>query len=199
MSLDGGGGQHSAPLAVRAGAASAVPDDMSQGDPAAKITMIEYASVGCPICGRWQAEVYPAFKAKYIDTGKVHYVFREMLVGGGAEISVASGGFLLARCAGKDKYFTVTDAVFAAQPGVFDNPRGVLLNIAKSVGLNEDQFTACLSSDTGLRALNARVEANAKHGVEATPTFVVNGKMLEPGFTPLAGLDTAIAQAAGAK
>src|SRR5689334_20515922 len=87
--------------------AGALPDDMQMGNPAAKVTVVEYASVGCPICGRWDKEVWPQFKAKYVDTGKVNYVFREMLVGGGAELAIGGNGFLLARCAGKDKYFTV--------------------------------------------------------------------------------------------
>src|SRR5690242_6120560 len=74
--------------------------DMSLGNAQAKVTVVEYASVGCPVCAKWQAEVYPAFKAKYIDTGKVHYIFREMLVGEGPEIAVAANGFQVARCAG---------------------------------------------------------------------------------------------------
>jgi protein-disulfide isomerase len=180
------------------GAASARPDDMSLGNPAAKVTVIEYASVGCPVCARWQAEVYPDFKSRYIDTGKVHYVFREMLVGGSAEVAVASAGFLVARCAGKDRYFAVNDAVFAAQPGVFDNPRPIILDIAKSAGMTEEKVNACLTDEAGLKALNARVEANVKRGINATPSFVVNGKPLQPGYTPLAALDVAVAEAEAA-
>ena len=177
--------------------AGALPDDMSLGNLAAKVTVVEYASVGCPVCAKWDQEVFPAFKAKYIDTGKIHYVFREMLVGGDSEVAVASAGFLLARCAGKDKYFAVNDAVFASQPAVFDTPRETLLNVAKSVGMTEAQFTKCVSDEPSLLALNKRVENNAKSGeVNSTPTFVVNGKKLEAGFQPLSVLDAAIADAA---
>ena len=176
--------------------AGATPDDMSLGDPKAKVTLIEYASVGCPVCARWQKEVYPGFKAKYIDTGKVHYVFREMLVGGGAEVAVASGGFLMARCAGKDKYFAINDAVFASQPGVFEAPRETLLNIAKSSGMTEAAFNKCVGDEQALLALNKRVEKNAKDGqADSTPTFVVNGKKLEAGFQPIEVIDAAIAEA----
>ena len=98
-------------------------DDMDLGNPQSKVTVVEYASVGCPVCAKFQQEVYPAFKAKYIDTGKIHYVFREMLVGGGAEVAVAEAGFLVARCAGKDKYFAVNDAIFKNQTQAFENPR----------------------------------------------------------------------------
>jgi protein-disulfide isomerase len=177
--------------------ASSLPDDMSLGNPAAKVTVVEYASVGCPVCARWQKDVYPAFKTKYIDTGKVHYVFREMLVGGGSEVAVASAGFMLARCAGKDKYFAINDAIFASQPGVFDDPRNTLMNVAKSAGLTEAQFNKCIGDEKALAALNKRVENNAKEGhVEATPTFVVNGTKLEAGYHPLGDLDAAIAAAA---
>ena len=120
---------------------------MDLGNPQAKVTVVEYASVGCPVCAKWQKEVYPAFKAKYVDTGKVHYVFREMLVGGGPEIAVAASGFLLARCAGKDKYFAVNDAIFKNQEQAFQAPRETLVDIAKSVGMTEDSFNKCINDE----------------------------------------------------
>ena len=51
--------------------------------PTARVTVIEYASVGCPHCADWNNDVFPAIKAKYIDTGKVRFVVREMLTGDG--------------------------------------------------------------------------------------------------------------------
>lgn len=175
---------------------AATTEDMSLGDPNAKVTVLEYASVGCPICGRWDQEVFPAFKAKYIDTGKIHYVFKEMLVGGGAEVTVAASGFLLARCAGKDKYFTVTEAIFKNQEQAFQTPRESLLNIAKSIGMSEPQFNACVGDEKAVQALNDRVDKHAKvDGIDSTPTFVINGKKLEPGYHSLEELDAAIAAA----
>jgi protein-disulfide isomerase len=179
---------------------AATPDDMSLGNPTAKVTVVEYASVACPVCGRWYREVYPAFKAKYIDTGKIHYVFREMLVGGDQEVSAAAAGFLLARCAGKDKYFAVTDAIFQAQPALFDNAHDTLQHIAQSIGMNPDQFSACITNDAALLALNNRVEGYAKNDhIGGTPTFVINGKQMETGYHPLSELDAAIAAAQAGK
>jgi protein-disulfide isomerase len=179
------------------GAASGpVPDDMGLGNPAAKVTVVEYASVACPVCGRWYKEVWPAFKAKYIDTGKIHYVFREMLVGDQNEEAIAASGFLLARCAGKDKYFSVVDAVFKSQPGLFQDPNATLVGIAKTYGLSEAQFDACVRDVNALNALTVRTQNNATSGkVDATPTFVVNGKAMDPGYQPLAAIDAAIAAA----
>ena len=176
----------------------ALPDDMDLGNAQSKITVVEYASVGCPVCAKWYGEVYPAFKTKYVDSGKVHYVFREMLVGGGPEIAVAASGFLLARCAGKDKYFAVNDAIFKSQAQAFAAPRETLVDIAKSVGMTEDGFNKCINDETAIKALNDRVDRhNRVDHVNSTPTFVINGKAMEPGYHTMEEMDAAIKAAGG--
>jgi len=180
--------------------AAPVGDDVSLGNPKAPVKVVEYASVACPVCGRWYREVFAAFKAKYIDTGKVYYTFREMLVGDATEQSMAAAGFLLARCAGRDKYFPITDAIFQDQNNIYNDPRGGLLKIAQSNGLDEAKFTACVNDAAALQALNNRVlHYVTVDGVNATPTFVVNGAVMEPGYHSLAELDAAIAAAKGGK
>jgi protein-disulfide isomerase len=182
----------------KTGSGGKLPDDMDLGNPQAKVTVVEYASVGCPVCGKWYREVWPAFKAKYVDTNKVHYVFKEMLVGGGPEIQVAASGFLMARCAGKDKYFAVTDAIFKNQEQAFNAPRETLEDIAKSVGMTEDGFNKCITDEGAIKALNDRVERhNRDDHVNSTPTFVINGKALEPGYHSLDEIDAAIKSAGG--
>uniref|UniRef100_B0T001 DSBA oxidoreductase n=1 Tax=Caulobacter sp. (strain K31) TaxID=366602 RepID=B0T001_CAUSK len=180
---------------------AATADDMSLGNANAKVTVIEYASASCVHCGRWNNEVFPAFKAKYIDTGKVHYVYREFLT---PPVQVAAASFLLARCAGKDKYFSVIDSVYHSQEEMFSTGdyRGVLLRIAQSAGLNEEQFNACVNDEKAIKALNDRVakyEADAK--ITGTPTFVINGKKAggdDGGEQSIAQLDAAIAAAEAA-
>ena len=176
---------------------AAGPEDMTMGNPQAKVLVAEYASVACPHCAAFNNDIFPAFKAKYIDTGKVHYVFHEMLVGGQAEQALAAAGFLLARCAGKDKYFAVNDEIFHAQSAIFTSGdlRGGLLRIAQSLGMTEPQFNACVGDQAALKALDARVEKAAKDGINSTPTFVINGNMLTPGYHPLGDLDAAISAA----
>jgi len=172
------------------------PGDMTMGNPNAKVLVAEYASVACPHCAAFNNDVFPAFKAKYIDTGKVHYVLHEMLVGGQAEQALAAAGFLLARCAGKDKYFAVTDEIFHAQQQIFTSGdlRGGLWRIAQSLGMTEPQFNACIGDQNALKALNGRIDKALKDGVNSTPTFIINGKKIE-GEQTLAELDKAIAAA----
>jgi protein-disulfide isomerase len=174
--------------------------DMGMGSPTAKVTVIEYSSVGCPHCARWNNDVFPAFKAKYVDTGKVRYVMREFLTG---DPQVAAAGFLLARCAGKDKYFQVVDSIFHQQADMYqpgNSPRAVLLKIAQGAGLTEAQFDACVDNDAALTALQKRVEGYATNQhIEATPTFVINGKVYDKGEMPEADMDKAIAAAEAGK
>ena len=175
---------------------AAGPEDMSMGNPQAKVLVAEYASVACPHCAAFNNDIFPAFKAKYIDTGKVHYVLHEMLVGQQAEVALAEAGFLLARCAGKDKYFAVTDEIFHAQSAIFASGdlRGGLLRIAQSAGMSEAQFNTCIGDQAALKALEARVEKASKDGVDSTPTFIINGNKMV-GEQTLAQLDKAIADA----
>ena len=177
---------------------TASADDMSLGNPAAKVTVVEYASASCSHCARWNNDVYPAFKAKYIDTGKVNYVYREFLT---PPVQVAAASFLLARCAGKDKYFQVVDSVYRSQEEMFTTGdfRGVLLRIGQSAGMDEAQFNACVTNEDSLKALNARVEKYQKEAnITGTPTFMVNGKKVggeDGGEVSMAQLDIAIAEA----
>ena len=186
----------------KGGGGDTVSGDMSLGDPKAKVTVDEFASLGCPICAKWNSDVFPTFKAKYVDAGKVRYVFHEFLTG---DLPVAGAGFLLAHCAGKDKYFQVLDAVFRQEADLLESDQGAakrdrLVKVAESVGMTEPQFETCVSDDNALKALNDRSDAAArKYNVSQTPTFIINGKTYV-GYQEPAMMDKAIADAqAGAK
>jgi len=181
--------------------AAAAGDDVSMGNPGSKITVVEYASVACPICAHVNETVFPEFKKKYIDTGKVNYVYRPMMTGNPA---VAVAGHLLAACAGKDKYFNVIDAIMRSQQEMggeetgYANARPVLQRIATSVGLSEDQFNKCITDPDGIKHLNDLNDQYLKDGIEATPTFVVNGKRMNGTPVDLSDFDKVIAGAPAA-
>jgi protein-disulfide isomerase len=175
-----------------AAAGKAFGGDMSLGNPKAKVTVVEYASVMCPHCARFNADTYPAFKAKYVDTGRINYVFKEVLT---QPAPVAAAGFLLARCAGKDKYFDVVDAVFRSQQEIYTSgaPRDVLLRIGRSAGMSDEKALACISDEKALLAVNERSQqAVTVDKIPGTPSFSVNGKHIGSGALPLAQLEAAI-------
>jgi len=173
------------------------PSDMSMGNPEAKVTVIEYGSASCPHCARFNNEVLPAFKAKYVDTGKVRYVFREFLTD---PVDLAAAGFLLARCGGPDRYFAILDGVFHAQAEIYQtqDAAGPLMRVARDNGLSEAQANACLQDQSAIEALNARVRGyeDTDH-INSTPTFDVNGKRLE-GEQTLAQISAAVDHALAA-
>jgi len=177
------------------GGSAAADDAMSLGDPKAKVQMDEYASTTCSHCGRFNNDVFPAFKAKYVDTGKVHYTLHEFLT---PPEAVAVAGFLTARCAGKDKYFAVIDALFRSQEEMYrtGDARGTLLKVAQSAGMSEEQFNKCVSDEAANKAIAERVErAQKDKGITSTPTFFLNGKKVKEGEMTLQELEAAVAEA----
>lgn len=166
---------------------------MTMGKADAPITIEEYASTTCSHCGRFALEVMPQVKAKYIDTGKVKWVYHEFLT---PPEAVAAAGVLVARCAGKDKYFSVIDALFHSQEEMYrtGDARGTLLKVAQSAGMTEEQFNKCVQDETAATALNKRIEkAQKDRNITSTPTFFINGKKLKEGELSLQELDAAIA------
>jgi protein-disulfide isomerase len=200
-------------LGAAAGARAAGEDlsqDMSQGSAKAPVTVIEYASPTCPHCAHFEADVFPTFKAKYIDTGKVRYVLREAPI----HPDLDAAAFLLARCAGPAGYFQVIDGVMKGQDEYFsaflmqsanadqeiaDAYRAVLHRVGKSVGLDDQHLSACLTDEASIKAMQARTDREmAQYHVDSTPTFVINGvKLTPPGAPDLATLEAAIAPALG--
>jgi protein-disulfide isomerase len=155
--------------------ADALPD-MAMGDDKASVTVIEYASMTCPHCAHFQEATFPEFKKRYIDTGKVRYIFREFPLD-----SLAAAAFMLARCAGKDdkdKYFALVDTLFRQQrQWAVEKPIPPLLTIAKQAGFTEQTFNACLANQQMLDGIESiRQRAIKQFKVQSTPTFFINGK-----------------------
>jgi protein-disulfide isomerase len=173
----------------------AAPGDMNLGNSKARVHVVEYMSLTCGHCAQFNTEVFPAFKAKYIDTGQVFYTARELLT---APQQLAVAGVLMARCNGGTRYFPIIDQVLRSQSRwQGGNIKAIFLDIAKANGLSEAQFEACLLDEAALRALEARVQyATDTDKVNSTPTFFVNGVRLAGDRVPdMADLDAAIARA----
>jgi len=176
-------------------AVKAAPGDMSLGKPTAPVHVVEYLSLSCPHCAHFHEEVFPAFKAKYIDTGNVYFTIRELLT---APAQVAAAGFLLARCNGGTRYFPIVDQVFKSQSRWQQGSiKPIFIEIAKANGMTEAQFEACLTDEKASAALESRLEyATGTDKVTGTPTFFVNGVVMPNDHVPtLAELDAAIAKA----
>jgi len=148
--------------------------EVSMGSDKAPVTIIEYASMTCPHCAHFATETFPTLKEKYIDTGKVRFIFREFPFD-----PVAAGAFMLARCAGNDKFLAVVDLLFHTQrTWAVEKPLGPLLQTVKQAGFTEDSFKACLKNQKVLDGVEwVRNRAAEKFKVDSTPTFFINGQI----------------------
>jgi protein-disulfide isomerase len=153
--------------------------NMALGPADAKVTITEFASMTCPHCAAFNAEVFPKIKAEYIDTGKIRYIFREFPL----DIKAAAGS-MLSRCIANGdaaKYFAVTDLLFRSQNDwVMKNTTEALNRIGKQAGLSQPQVETCLKD----QALLDKIAADQKYAsevlkVDSTPTFFINGEKIK--------------------
>ena len=159
--------------------------DMVLGKTDAPITIVEYASLTCPHCAAFHADVLPALKTEYIDTGKVKLIFRDFPLD-----QLAFAGAVLARCGGPEKYYTYLNVLFAQQRqwAGSPDPKAALTQIGRLGGVSAEQFDKCLADKPlGDYILNSRLEGNQKFNVNSTPTLIINGKA-EAGVPSLADM-----------
>ncbi len=154
--------------------------DLAQGKADAPVTIIEYASMTCPHCANFHKTTYPALKTKYIDTGKVRFIFREFPLD---EVAVAAS--MLARCAGGEKSMALIDVLFASQDRwAVRDPLPALMQIARQAGFTQATFEECLRDQKLYDNIVAMRERGAKeYKVESTPTLFINGKMQKGGVS----------------
>jgi protein-disulfide isomerase len=154
----------------------------------ASVSVVEYASMSCPHCAHFDETTFDAFKLKYLDSGKVRYVFREFPLNAPA-LAVA----MLARCAPADQFFDIVHTYFRTQDKWLagSNVKAGILDVGKQFGFTEQSFDACVKNQALFEAVNAVQERGSGFGVQATPTFFINGKKYE-GALSLEDLDKAI-------
>lgn len=153
--------------------------EMSIGAADAPVTVIEYASLTCPHCANFHTTVLPELKAGYIDTGKVRLIYREVYFD-----RPSLWAAMIARCAGEDRYFGVVDLLFRDQANWAHaaDAQGVvggLYAIGRQAGMTDAEMDACLKDGDFAEAMVAEFQKNAAaDGVEATPSFIINGEKM---------------------
>jgi len=161
-----------APLAAQE---SAIPE-MTMGPEDAKVTIIEYASFTCPHCANFHNGPLKQLKADYIDTGKVHFIYRDVYFD-----RFGLWASMVARCGGPEKFFGIAEMLYERQrdwaqgepTAIADNLR----RIGRLAGIEPDALEACLNDSDKAQALVAWYQDNAAtHEVNSTPTLIINEK-----------------------
>ncbi len=176
--------------AADAGEAEAItatgPDAATLGEADAPVTIVEYASTTCPHCANFHATLFPHVKSEWIDTGRAKLVMRPLPT---APAELAAAGFLLARCAGDDRYFDVLDDLFETQDALFAALQDGELqtyfeDVAGENGIEAGQIEACMSDESGFEQINASIAAAQEDDVAGTPSFVIDGALYSAGDLP---------------
>ncbi|MBK5934900.1 thioredoxin-like protein [Rhodovulum imhoffii] len=150
---------------------------MTLGDPQAPVKVQEFASFTCGHCGNFHDDVFKRLKADYIDTGKVHFAYQEVYWD-----RYALWAGMVARCGGEMRFFGLVDMIYDRQrawlkAGEPADVAAALQKIGRSAGISEETLSACMQDGDTAQALVAwSDEQTAKHGIDATPSLVIDGR-----------------------
>lgn len=179
----------SAPVIAQEPLAPVTAADRSIGRADAPVTVVEYASFACTHCADWHQLVYPVFKQRFIDTGRVRLVFRNLPT---PPEEVSLPGAALARCAAPERFFDVASALMRGQAAVLNGgTRDDWYAPAIAVsGRTRAQLDACATTPATRAAINRDIQTAEAAGATRTPTFFVNGRRVTD--RSLGGLEVAI-------
>lgn len=147
-----------------------------EGDPNAKLTMIEFSSLTCPHCAHFHDAILPKIREAYIDPGKLRLEIRDFPLDQYALRAAA-----MARCAPKNRYFPLVDMIFAQQATWTraTDPIAALKQIGKLAGIGPERADACMNDEKLLDGiLKIRLGGQKDHDVDSTPTFVIDHKKI---------------------
>jgi protein-disulfide isomerase len=163
-----------------------IDDDAVRGDANAPVTIVEFSDFQCPFCGKFFSETFGQIKSKYIDTGKVKYVFRDFPLSFHQNARSASMAADCVKEAGGDKaYFEYHDTLYKNQATLDADS---LKTFAKDMGYD---IASCLDSEKFGAEVDADMADGQKYGVRGTPAFFINGTLLS-GAQPFSAFETAI-------
>ncbi len=148
--------------------------ERSLGSADAPVTLVEYASITCKFCQRFHLEVLPELKREFIDSGKVRLVYRHFPLD-----RIAFQAAILTQCASPLQFFGMLDLLFRTEDrwGHSKDPEVELGRTGLLAGVSLTRYDACKNDKELIDAIiREQTEGQQKHGVDSTPTFVVNGK-----------------------
>lgn len=184
------GATPAAPAAPVPGTVEAMLLDRVMGNPAATVTIIEYASFTCPHCATFHTETLPQLKKEYLDGGKVKLIFRDFPFD-----EPALRASMMARCMPPERYFPMVETLFKTQNqwARDKDATAALARLGKLAGMSDADFKTCMGNEALMNGvLKSRVDGEKQHGVQSTPSFIINDENKLSGAQPLSEFDRII-------
>jgi protein-disulfide isomerase len=165
--------------------------DMALGPRNAPVTIVDYSSMTCSHCAAFMTNVFPALRSKYIDSGRVRFVFREFPLD-----AKAAGASMLARYIAHDdsaRYFGAIDTLFRQQDQLIAQPNDTLQRVGGQYGMSPQAVETCMKDQSLLDKITVDEKiASEVIKIKATPTFFINGQKNE-GFLSFDAVESKIA------
>lgn len=149
-------------------------ESRTKGDPDATVVVFEIADFQCPYCASFSRTVAPAVDEKYVQTGKVQWVFVNMPLHTHPLAWHAAEAALCAGVAG-DKFWPMHDRLFEEQQswGRAADPGARFTEYARALGVPLPAYRACVDGDQVATLILQDVGSAVGAGVDGTPTFIV--------------------------
>jgi protein-disulfide isomerase len=151
------------------------------GSPDAKVEIIEFADYECPACGNYFTITEPDVRKNLVATGIIKYTFYDYPLVNMHRNTIPAA--MSAACADdQGKFWEMHDALFSGQiewnGEATTNPRGVITDYAKKIGLDLPKWNACMDATTHSERIRANYSLGLMKQVGSTPTFFVNGNKM---------------------
>ncbi len=140
------------------------------GDKNAPVTLVEFTDYQCPFCKRFMDTTFVELKKKYIDTGKVKFVSRNLPLPFHKEARSAAEAVMCAGDQDKESYWEMRDIAFKNPRALFDDD---LNKYAVQLSLNLSKFKKCMASDKHIKQIDKDMADASAIGINGTPSFVV--------------------------
>jgi protein-disulfide isomerase len=146
------------------------------GNEDAPITIVEYSDFECPFCGKFHSETYGQLKEEYIDTGKAKLIYKDFPLD---FHKLAKPAAIASKCVFKE---LGSEGFFAYHDTIFENQRSLseenLKAWAVEAGVDAQVYDTCIADPAIEKMVDEDFQEGAQLGVQGTPSFVINGKLL---------------------
>jgi len=164
------------------GSGSAQPSNHIKGENTKNVTLVEYGDFQCPVCYSYYPTVEQVFNKYKSD---IAFQFRNFPL---TQLHPnAFAGARAAEAAGlQNKYWEMHDLLYQNQDPngasgwvASSTPQSFFNTFAQQIGINVDQFKKDYASSKVNDTINADLKAGKDLKVDGTPSFFLNGKMIE--------------------
>jgi protein-disulfide isomerase len=182
------GHAHAQPLTNEEIVARIAKGGPAKGSEKAPLTLVEFSDFQCSFCRKFWEQTLPKIEEKYIDKGRVRFVYRHFAILGKPSVAAAQAS----ECAHEQgKFWAYHDKLFENADSPLAFTRSRLKSYARELGLEGRLFGRCLDSEKHAESVERMTTVGAFLGARGTPTFFLNGRLLV-GAQPIEVFDAAI-------